>query len=313
MLRFRLLALIGLVSASLLVACGEPAAFDGESNPPPSRAELVARFHSAVDSETLSAFRFRTVGDVTGGVDSGRIEVDGAVTLEPRAFQGRYVISDFVSESDEPQIEEMIVTDEGFWTSQDGEWRRESDEISDYLGDFLLDAMLDMGSQLSPVESGPEPIDLVEAAEIIGVEEVNGVRTTHVRIETDQILAIMMAAYAAASDGSSNEACDQFDESPFDDESDLDDDAMDALIDCISQSLAGELPPPDEYIQRYDVDLWIADDGLLMREEATVEYSSFPAPFASEMEEAEPFAMHTIFELRDLNADDIVIEPPAID
>lgn len=124
---------------------------------------------------------------------------------------------------------------------------------------------------------------------------------------TMAMLALMMDAYSSsASIGSACEDLEASDDGPRDLR---DGEAMASFFECMGSAIAGELPPPDEYINRYDVDFWISDDGLVMRERMAMEFAFLPLAAAFTSSDGFPVSMTMQFDLYDLNAD-FEISPP---
>ena len=316
----RLFVFFGVLLGGLLIACGDPDEFQS-SDRPPSREELIARFRSPADAEELHSFRIRTEASYSGSLfgiegsdesETGVMSTKADVTTDPRALRITTTIFEDGSE-DGPTVDQMIVIDDRIWRNRGDGWAEEEQFLPD-MADWLLDSFIEFRNPIAGSGESPEVSDMLREAEIIGTQEIDGHRTTHFRMTTEQMLAMMTEAYEDLVSGDALDRCDDL-EALEDDvtEDEVDADALMDVVDCWAGAVQSELPPPSDYIEKFDVDLWISDDGLVLRQTATIVYSAVPF-FGNDAERAGKSAarMSTSYELYDLNAD-IKIEPPVDD
>jgi len=312
----RLFAISSLLLTGLLVACGTPEDFQPPSDEAPSREELIGRLQSPDESEDVERFRIKAVTSFSGelypdgfmdAAESGEITVEADVTTNPPAIHLRMITPAFASAS-APDTLQMMAIDGRFWVDEGDGWEEQDPEL-EAIFSYLLESFSDLSKPTGPLGDSPETTELLREAEIVGTDEINGRRTTHFHMSTEAHIALMMERYEEPVEGADGDACDGL-EALGDDARDLDDgEGMDAFFECMGTALVGEMPPPDEYIERFDVDLWISDDGFVMREHTVTEMSYMPMLALFDDDQRSPIAMETTFDLYDLNADFEITAP----
>lgn len=319
----RLFAIFSLLLAGLLVACGTPDDFEQSSDEAPSREELIGRLQSPEESADVERFRIKTITSISGELfpdgfmsaeEPGEITVEADVTTNPPAIHLNMTTPAFTGDG-EAETLQMTVIGERFWINGGDGWAEPDpslDPSRERLFDDLLDSFTELGNPMGPVGESPETAELLQAAVIVGAAEVNGHNTTHFHMSTEANIALMMAHYEAPAEGTDGDACDDL-ESLSEDARDLGDgDEMGAFFECMGTALIGEMPPPDEYIERLEIDLWISDDGFVMREHTIMEMAYMPLMALFGEDGQSPIAIETTFDLYDLNAD-FEITPPEVE
>lgn len=312
-----LVPIAGILLAGVFAACGTPDDAETSRRPAPSREELVARLRSPGDAEELHSFRMRTEVSFSGSFFSsgeeddagtGTMAMEADVTTEPQAL---HLTTRIVETGDEDAIEvdEMIVFEDALWRNRGDGWYEEEIFLPN-ITEWLLDSFTELRNPIAGMNDAPEALDMLREAEIVGTEEIDGHRTTHFRMTTEQIVAMMMAEYEEATSADRIDECDDLE--TFGE--DMEDDKFDfgAVMDaagCWIGAVQANLPAPDEYVERFDVDLWVSDDGLVLRQTTVMAYSFVPF---FDFDELTPMMMSMNYELYDLNAD-IDISSPSRD
>ncbi len=317
-----LVALSLILLAGLLTACGTAEEFRS-SDPAPSRADLIARLQSPAEAKELHSFRIRTETSFSGSLfaigdssepGTGTMSMQADVTTDPPAIHLTTRIVEDGSE-DGSEVDEMIVLEDALWRSRGDGWHEEEMFLPD-LTQWLLESFTELRNPIASGSESPETADMLQGAEIVGHEDVDGHRTTQFRMTTDQVLALMMADYQESIDGGQIQECENLEALDADDVTeDPDTGALMDAIDCWGAAIRSEMPPPDEYIERFEVDIWVSDEGFVMRETTVMAYSFVPFfDFDDEHDSGEhtPVTMTMSFELYDLNAD-FEIAPPSVE
>jgi hypothetical protein len=315
--RIRRFFAFALACALAMAACGTPEEFE-TFNPLPASEELLASLHSPTEVSTLTSFRVRSSMEMTGlpdlgdGVSGGRgsLAMLASVTLDPPAL--RLDISEPEGkQGEQAQSSQMVMVGDPQWINDGDGWTERKAFISG-MTDWFIEAF--SGAQTTMIDNKPETDEFLERAENIGVEDVSGCRTTHFQMSTAQVVELMMAGYERLADEGPLTACEGI-EDRWADASDLEDVAEEditAFMECLASAFAAKLPPPREYIERYEIDIWVADQGFVMREHSEAVFS--PVRLSSFLEGngdhvALPVTMTSSYEMYDLNAP-FTIEPP---
>lgn len=128
----------------------------------------------------------------------------------------------------------LLVNDE-MWSRNGDDWQRT--DIEDVPPDWTRRAYLELGTMTLVT-----PLDIqhvIDRAAESGSEEIDGVATRHLIASSGQMLGLLMERHATHP----------------------------------SPPEAADNTPPNEYMNRYDAEFWIADDGLILRERTVIEYT----------------------------------------
>ncbi len=313
--QYRLFAIACLLLAGVLAACGAPESFESY-NQAPSREQLIGRLQSPDDSDELRSFRIRAVTRFTGDIfpfpviteeTPGKITVDADVVVEPHAIHLTMTTPALAGPGVFETVQ-MIVIDDQIWLGEDEQWLSQEPYLDDMAG-YLLDSFTEFSNPIGSLRDSPETSELLREARIVGTEEINGRRTTHFHMSTEANLALMMENFDGPVATPDGEVCGDLDALEGAGRDLRDGEEMDDFFECMGAAALAGMPAPDEYIERFEVDVWVSDDGLVMREQTVIELAYLPMMAALDEGERAPLAIETIFDLYDLNAP-IEIAPP---